>query len=222
MDINKKNIREIIEITEVFTNWCKAEEKLFLRCVPFHEVAQEDSLYKKVGDIALVPYIRICEDNESVAFANVSKDMVDIWEVPEKAVWMEATYNSQDETRYAGLWEFLGLNKKLHKDINHEMITFPFAVCVTNKDTHFGAANIFLPGVADKLCKAFEVDSLLIGFTSQHEAMVHGNDGNTNPEDIRSVLHDMNNMVNKIEIFGGNVLSEHVFKYEEGKFGIVS
>lgn len=220
MDI-KKNIKKI---TEVFTTWQKAEEKLFLRCIPFHEVDQEDGLYKKVGDIALVPYVRICENNESLAYANVSKDMADIWGVPEKAVWEEAKYNSQDETRYTtlGLEELLGLNRKLHKDISHEMITFPFVVCVTNKDAHFGAANIFCPGVADKICKAFDANSLLIGFTSSHETMVHKNDGNTDPKDIRSALHDMNNMVNKIEVFGDGVLSEHVFKYEEGKFEIIA
>lgn len=218
MDI-KKNIKKI---TEVFTTWQKAEEKLFLRCIPFHEVDQEDGLYKKVGDIALVPYVRICEDNEGLAYANVSKDMADIWGVPEKAVWEEAKYNSQDETRYASLeLEKLLQSEWLHKDISHEMITFPLVVCVTNKDSYFGAANIFCPGVADKVCKAFEVDSLLISFTSQHEAMVHANDGNTALETIGSALRNMS-MISDMGIFSNDVLSKNVFKYEEGKFDIVS
>lgn len=218
MDINKKNIKEIVE---ALTMWYRAEERLFLKCIPFHKVDPEDDLYKKVGDIAIVPYIRVYEDDDELISANVSKDMVGIYGVPEEAVWSEATYNSQDEIRYATLEikELLGLNWKLHKDISHEMITFPFIVGVTNKDKYFGAANIFLPGVADKLCEAFKVDSLLIGFMSHHEAMVHANDGNTDPRTISLALRDMNNMADE---FGGNVLSKHVFKYEEGKFDIVS
>ena len=206
--------RDIMETLKMISKWHDARERLFLGCIPFHEVKREYDFYMEIGDIALIPYIHIFEDDENMIIVSVNKDMVKTWEVPEEVVWDKALRNSHKETRYAlGL---LDLNGGLYEDIDSGMITLPI-VCVTNKNVHYGAANIFVPGVADKVCKAFKVDSLLIGFTSRNEAMVHPNDGRADPEAILLTLRGMNETISK-DYF----LSNHVFKYEDKKFNIIA
>lgn len=155
----------------------------------------QDAVYKTLGDIALVLYMKVTEYEGCVTSTKIRQGMLEQWgkecdEVFQEAIlntyfmsppriyrWEQMIFNPEYEGE-----SFMNLGDKceLKKDAMGNCLS-------TTKKTN-GAVAVFLPGVAEQLAYMLDSDFYMV-FTSVHEVMIH-NDKFVEPEDLQCVLRD--------------------------------
>ena len=156
-----------------------ARENLFIRLVRAGDQRLKQSVYRIVGDIALVLYMKISSANGTLISIRVGQNMLDQWGLPEEEVFRDAmtVTMSCHPPRSFDLELLLTSCGSFFKG-------FPFmeakswnysgtgGICISTDDHMNGAVALFYPGVAKKIGELLDSD-FLIAFTSIHEGMVH-------------------------------------------------
>ena len=175
----------------------KTKPRLFIRLLNADKYSADlqDAVYKTLGDIALVLYMKVTEYEGCVTSTKIRQGMLEQWgkecdeELQESILntyfmsppriyrWEQMIFNPEYEGE-----SFMNLGDKceLKKDAMGNCLS-------TTKKTN-GAVAVFLPGVAEQLAYMLDSDFYMV-FTSVHEVMIH-NDKFVEPEDLQCVLRD--------------------------------
>lgn len=175
----------------------KIRRSLFVRLLNIkkYEEELEDSVYRAVGDIALVLYIQLGELEGMTASMKVKKLMMDAWKTNTDEVFEGAllnTYFLSPPRIYC--WEKMIFNTRyVGENFMNILSDYPIrkdAVgnCLSTVRRTNGAVAVFLPGVAERLSCLLQGNFYLV-FTSVHEVMIHG-EKTVDPEDLKHVLAD--------------------------------
>lgn len=183
--------------TQNLSEYSKAKQDLFIRLLNAvrNEKDLRHAVYRTVGDIALVLYMKVGEANGCVTSIKIRKEYIEGWGMDSEKVLEDAilnTYFMSPPRIYH--WEKLMVNPNYEGEIFMDLL----AGCQLNKNSTGnclsttkrtnGAVAIFLPGVARRLADLMGQDLYLV-FTSIHEVMVH-NVKRANPVDLKNILAD--------------------------------
>ena len=171
-----RNLTEKILASAEYAN---ARENLFIRPVRAGDRRLEQSIYRIVGDIALVLYMEIGSSDETLTSIRVGRNMLDQWGLSEEEVFRDAmtVTMSGHPPRSFDL-------ELLLSSCGSFFAGFPFmeakswnysgtgGICISTDDHMNGAVALFYPGVAKKIGELLDSD-FLVAFTSIHEGMVH-------------------------------------------------
>ena len=200
-------------------------EDLFVRLINLekyhHEL--EHAVYREIGDIALVLYLRISDHNGCLTSMKIRQSMLLDWNLtPDEAI-DRALLNTYllypprifyfekllTDPNYTGE-NFMNLCADFH--LKEEYM----GNCLSCEKKTNGAISIFLPGVARRIGQLLENDFYIV-FTSVHEVMIHDEDS-VDPDDLRRILRDTIQEGTPEEDF----LSFRIYHYcrENGKFSV--
>lgn len=178
----------------------------------------ENALYRKIGDIALVLYLKIGETKGVLTTMKVRKSMLYGWGIDEEEIFEAALLNTYymsppriypwkdwiENPRYEGV-AFMNLMQPQHLCKGH------WGNCLSTKTKTNGAIAIFLPGVAERMAELLE-GSFYMVFTSVHEVMIH-KDTEVDEEDLREILRDTIRVATLEEEF----LTYKIYHYDQEK-----
>ncbi len=200
-----------------------AKDSLFIRLLNYDDNSEElkDAIYKRIGDIAQVLYMKVSERDGNVMSTKILKSIVRKWQansdlLSEDYIFEEALKNTERMSppriyrweqmifnpEYEGE-SFMNLGDKceLKKDAMGNCLS-------TTKKTN-GAVAVFLPGVAEQLAYMLDSDFYMV-FTSVHEVMIHKADA-VDAVDLSIILQDTLEEATPKEDF----LTRKIYKYEK-------
>lgn len=173
----------------------RVKKDLFIRLLNVERNRNElkNAVYRVLGDIAFVLYLKIGEQDGCVTSMKIKEDVLNCWERECGKVFEDAllnTYFVSPPRIYC--WEKMMFNYEYEGEnfmsllseykLNREAV----GNCLSTSKRTNGAIAIFLPGVAQRIADLLE-DSFYMVFTSIHEVMIH-NDRFVDPEELRKVL----------------------------------
>lgn len=172
-------------------------ERLFVRLINFerNKAELEDYFYKRIGEIAMVLYEKIADEDGCVVSCKVPLKYVDKWNLNKEDIFIAALKNTElmmPPRVYE--WVKTIVNPAYEGEDIYDPDYIPAkgiaSNCLsTNRKTN-GAVGIFYPGVARLFCDKLDTDDIYLVFTSVHEVMIHNANG-IEPEDLKLVLEDM-------------------------------
>ena len=191
------------------------KEGLFIRLINFerNKAALEDSFYKRIGEIAMVLYEKIADEDEGIVSCKVPLKYVDGWDLNKEEVFMAALRNTASMMPpKAYEWVKIIMNPDYEGDDIYDPDYIPAkgitGSCLSTSRKTNGAVGIFYPGVARLFCDKMDTDDIYMVFTSVHEVMIH-NANDIEPENLKLVLEDMI----REEISEEDVLTHCVYHY---------
>ena len=199
------------------------KDKLFIRPLNFkdHRYELKNHIYKCIGDMVLVLYILVSDENDGkrhdVLSVKVHKSSMQAWGIDEEQVWEDAmsnTYIMAPPRIYLKPMDLL--NPPYHRGafmaLNSDITSLsPLEVpTVTTTVQINGAIAMFYPGVMKRLAELFG-DDYYIAFTGTSEARLHKK-GTIHPRDILMRIKQMNKTFDPSE-----TLSNKVYLYEAAK-----
>lgn len=180
-----------------------------------------NAVYKRIGDIAQVLYMKVSECDGNIMSTKIFKSVVEKWKedgltLSEDNILEEALRNT--ERMYPPRiyrWDQMLFNPEYEGEefmspsteeaINQDLI----GNCLTTAKKTNGAVAIFYPGVAERFAGVLDSDLYLV-FTSVHEVMVHKADG-VDAVDLSIILQDTLEEATPKEDF----LTRKIYKYEK-------
>lgn len=188
---------DIIEKAKILNDYNKIKKYLFVRLLNKNKYEKElnDSVYRVIGDIALVLYVHMGEVEGYTSSMKVKSHMLESWDRSQEEVFDAAllnTYFISPPRIYC--WEKMIFNSSYEgENFMNLLPDYPIrknAVgnCLSTVRRTNGAVAVFLPGVAKRLADLMNGNLYLV-FTSVHEVMIH-NEKTANPEDLLHVLAD--------------------------------
>ncbi len=188
---------DIIEKAKILNDYNKIKKYLFVRLLNKNKYEKElnDSVYRVIGDIALVLYVHMGEVEGYTSSMKVKSHMLESWDRSQEEVFDAAllnTYFISPPRIYC--WEKMIFNSSYEGENFMNLLSdYPIrknAVgnCLSTVRRTNGAVAVFLPGVAKRLADLMNGNLYLV-FTSVHEVMIH-NEKTANPEDLLHVLAD--------------------------------
>lgn len=204
------------DVFSVLDNYEAMKEHLIIRPINFndHRFELKDHLYRRVGDIALVLYMIICDNQEmGLNTSKVPKPAYDKWGIDYDQLFEEALMNTyvlapprmymepmdaRNPPYSKGAFMALGSSMKKIRPLQVPTIT-------TTKQTN-GAIAMFYPGVKEKIAE-MAGGNFYAAFTSIHDVRIHC-DKSISPREILDTLKSVNNHFDPAEI-----LSRKVFYY---------
>ena len=195
-----------------------AKKHLFVRPLNYYNNIDKlrNAIYRRVGDIALVVYFKISEEQGAMVSAIVEKRFLGEWGKNEDEVFCEAMDNTMrmapprvyrfekmilDPEGYEGE-DFMDVMD------NHIIHREPLGNCISTTVRTNGAVAVFEKGVARRLSEAMGGDDMYLVFTSIHEVMVHST-VSTYPNDLERILMETILEATPREDF----LTAHIYKY---------
>ena len=215
-ELQRAQQKEFLDNTKKLVDYNQVKDLLFIRPlnVRVHRQSLRRAVYRIVGDIALVLYMKVYEQEDSISSTKIRTEYIARWGVEWEKVFEDALLNTMRispprlyqwenllyDPEYTGdsFMEFFS-NARVSKDTRGNCLS-------TVKRTN-GAVAIFLPGVARRLGDLMGHD-LYLAFTSIHEVMVHNADA-VNPEELERVLVETIRETTPKEDF----LSGHIYYY---------
>lgn len=192
------------KIMEKLESYDKAKERLILRPLSIEKVT-DDAVYTECGDIALVLYYVVEDDNDLLSSTRIDKGTFGSWGVDEKAAIAAALENTASIWRVC-LYNDIGevaKNKVMGMD---DVSSLGMAPMITTSRHTNGAIAMFYPGVQQRISELIGGD-YYVAFTSIHEAIIH-KVGTINPDGIRKCLREVD------ELFGSDeTLTKEVYVY---------
>ena len=187
----------IFEKTRNLTEYEKVKGDLFIRllnAVRCHDDLGQ-AIYRTIGDIALVLYMKVSEDEGCITSVKIRQEHIERWDIDSDKVFDDALLNTYFMTPpRIYRWEKLIYNPEYDGENFMDLLT-GFEInkdavgnCLSTTKRTNGAVAVFLPGVADRLGKLLGEDFYMV-FTSVHEVMIH-NDRKVDPDDLVDVLED--------------------------------
>ena len=191
------------------------KERLFIRLINFerNKAELEDSFYKRIGEIAMVLYEKIADEDEGIVSCKVPLKYVDGWDLNKEEVFMAALRNTASMMPpKAYEWVKMIMNLDYEGDDIYDPDYIPAkgitGSCLSTSRKTNGAVGIFYPGVVRLFCDKMDTDDIYMVFTSVHEVMIH-NANDIEPENLKLVLEDMI----REEISEEDVLTHCVYHY---------
>lgn len=216
---------DIIEKAKMISDYNKIKNYLFIRLINKnkYEADLTDSVYRTIGDIAMVLYVRMGEIEGYTSSMKVKQHMLEKWDRDRDEVFEAAllnTYFISPPRIYC--WEKMLFDTHYEGENFMNLLSdYPIrrgAVgnCLSTVKRTNGAVAVFLPGVASRLADLMQGNLYLV-FTSIHEVMIH-NEATVDPEDLRHVLIDTIKETTPEE----DVLTFHIYHYnrETGIFSL--
>ena len=196
-DLKRIKKADIYEKTKVIKDYEKTKPRLFIRLLNANKYAADlqDAVYKTLGDIALVLYMKVTEYEGCVTSTKIRLGMLEQWGRDSDEVFKEAllnTYFMSPPRIYR--WEQMIFNPEYEGESfmnlgdRCELKRDAMRNCLSTTKKTNGAVAVFLPGVAEQLAYMLDSDFYMV-FTSVHEVMIH-NDKFVEPEDLQYVLED--------------------------------
>lgn len=196
-DLERVRKAKIYEKTKVLKDYEKTKKRLFIRLLNADKYAEDlkDAVYKTLGDIALVLYMKVTEYQGCVTSTKIRQGMLGQWKKDSDEVFKEAllnTYFMSPPRIYR--WEQMIFNPEYEGESfmnvgdNSKLTKEAMGNCLSTTKKTNGAVAVFLPGVAQRLAYLLDSDFYMV-FTSVHEVMIH-NDRNVEPADLQCVLAD--------------------------------
>lgn len=214
-----KNTGIVGKVTEM-DDYEKVKDSLCIRLLNLRKNQWDlkDALYRKMGDIALVLYLKISETKGVLTTMKVRKSMLGDWGIDETEIFENALLNTYymsppriypwkdwiENPRYEGV-SFMNLMQTHHLCKGH------WGNCLSTKTKTNGAVAIFLPGVAERMAELLD-GSFYMVFTSVHEVMIH-KDTEVDVDDLRDILRDTIRVATMEEEF----LTYKIYHYDRGK-----
>ena len=159
-----------------------------------------NSIYKKVGDIALVLYAVLQEDDYKTVGAKVPAGMEEVWGVPKEKMLRDAF--EKVEPRVISFAQFEGTPLDEWKADGY--------FCLTTDKKLNGAVAVFKPGVAEQINRMIGPFNII--FTSCHEAMIHPVD-EFDTKDLRQIMED----TMRVATDKSDILTHQVYQYSQGR-----
>lgn len=208
---------DIIEKAKIISDYDKIKNYLFIRLINKnkYEADLRDSVYRTIGDIAMVLYVRMGEIEGYTSSMKVKQHMLEKWDMDRDEVFEAAllnTYFISPPRIYC--WEKMLFDTHYEGENFMNLLSdYPIrrgAVgnCLSTVKRTNGAVAVFLPGVANRLADLMQGNLYLV-FTSIHEVMIH-NEKTADPEDLRHVLID----TIKETTLEEDVLTFHIYHYD--------
>ncbi len=208
---------DIIEKAKMISDYNKIKNYLFIRLINKnkYEADLTDSVYRTIGDIAMVLYVRMGEIEGYTSSMKVKQHMLEKWDMDRDEVFEAAllnTYFISPPRIYC--WEKMLFDTHYEGENFMNLLSdYPIrrgAVgnCLSTVKRTIGAVAVFLPGVASRLADLMQGNLYLV-FTSIHEVMIH-NEATVDPEDLRHVLIDTIKETTPEE----DVLTFHIYHYD--------
>lgn len=179
-----------------------AKDSLFIRLLNYDDNSEDlkDAIYKRIGDITQVLYMKVSERDGNVMSTKILKSIVEKWKedgltLSEGNILEEALRNTErmyppriyrwDQMLFSPEYE----GEEFMSPGTEEAISQDFiGNCLTTAKKTNGAVAIFYPGVAERFANVLDSDLYLV-FTSIHEVMVHNADG-IDAVDLSIILQD--------------------------------
>ena len=222
-DIKQMQKQSLYKEAKKIWDYETAQDSLFIRLLNYDDNSEElkDAIYKRIGDIAQVLYMKVSEHNGNVMSTKILKSVLEKWQansdlLSEDYIFEEALKNTERmsppriyrweqmifDPEYEGE-EFMspGTESAISKDFIGNCLSIPEK---TN-----GAVAIFYPGVAERFADVLDSDLYLV-FTSIHEVMVHRTNG-VNAGDLSTILQDTLKEVTPKR----DSLTKKIYKYEK-------
>lgn len=196
-------------------NYNLIKNSLFIRLLNIERNKEElkDSFYRKIGDIALVLYVKIADEGNVLVSSKVPLRYIEDWKLNEQDVFMDALRNTESMTppRAYNLFKMVQ-NPDYEGDNIYDPDYIPgkneAGNCLSTNLKTNGAVAIFFPSVASMFCRKMETDEIYLSFTSIHEVMIH-NAECMEPEDLKSILEDTIKEATPVE----DRLTGHIYHY---------
>lgn len=215
-NVVRLDYQKLNEMVSNITDYSNVKEKLIIRPINYSDNRYElkDMVFKVYGDIALVLYAIIYDDERGLGTTKIPKTVFESWEKDFDEVWNEALINTniyalprmymnpmESYKPPFSLGAFMALDSKIKKLSPKQVPTI-----TTTKQIN-GAVAMFYPGVMDKIAELFD-SSYYIAFTGTCDVKVHHKDS-ISPRDVLLNLKNMN------KNFPEELLSRKVFYYDK-------
>lgn len=197
-ELKKVNHAEFFDKTKNLTDYEMIKKDLFIRLLNLNRNKDElvHAVYRCIGDIAVVLYMRISESADGITSMKIRKEYLEEWGISREKILEEALINTMKMTppriycweklifdpEYDGE-DFMG---KENSDV--EISRKSLGICLSTTKRTNGAAAIFMPGVAKRMAELLGQD-LYLAFTSVHEVMVH-DARQVYPEELEDVVSE--------------------------------
>lgn len=202
------------------------KDSLFIRLLNLEKNKEDlkDAVYRTLGDIAMVVYLKIGDMDGCLTSLKIRKSLLRKWELEDKFIFEKALFNTyRMSPPRIFLWE------KLLFDLEYSGEAFmsqegeegikqnDMGTCLSTESRVNGAVAIFLPGVAQRIAHLLGSDFFIV-FTSVHEAMLHS-DQVVKAEELKKILADTIREATPEEDF----LTYKIYHYEsaDGSFSCV-
>ena len=222
-DIKQIQEQSLYKETKKIWDYETAKDSLFIRLLNYDDNSEglKDAIYKKIGDITQVLYMKVSERDGNVMSTKILKSIVRKWQansdlLSEDYIFEEALKNT--ERMYPPRiyrWDQMLFNPEYEGEefmspgteeaISQDLI----GNCLTTAKKTNGAVAIFYPGVAERFADVLDSDLYLV-FTSVHEVMVHKADA-VDAVDLSIILQDTLEEATPKEDF----LTRKIYKYEK-------
>lgn len=188
---------DVYERTKRMENYEESKKYLFIRLLNAEKYALDlqDAVYRMIGDIALVLYLKVGEHKNCISSTKIRQNIIMGWGRPEDEVFKEALLNTYFMTPpRIYRWEQMIFDADYEGDNFmdltglHQLKKNEMGNCLSTTQKTNGAVAVFLPGVAERLAYLLNSDFFMV-FTSIHEVMIHS-DTTVTPQELKSVLKD--------------------------------
>ena len=196
-EINRIKKSGILEKAKDLNDYEKIRSSLFVRLLN-KEKARSDlgnAIYREIGDIVLVLYVRLGNFDGIFSSFKVRKDMLESWEEEEKEVFRKAIQNTYDlSPPRIYRWEKMIFDPDysgdefMDNDFRRSIRKNALGNCLSTTERTNGAVAIFLPGVAERIGYLLD-SSFYLAFTSVHEVMIH-RECEVSVEELRRVVKE--------------------------------
>lgn len=176
----------------------------------------KDALYLMRGEIPLQARILLKEfdefDSITTSSIEVNQKLLEIWNLPFEQV-MEDALNNTERLMPTKIMHIGDSLRELMSDEMYEEAmdgrTAPAMYVVTNNGNNHGAANLFLPGMMEKIAEQLG-DSYFVLPSSVHETLVIPAETHAGVEELKEIVAQ----VNKMQLPLKEQLSYNVYFYD--------
>lgn len=197
VDLERMKESGILEKAGDLDDYEKIKSDLFIRLLNLERNRKElkNGVYRVVGDIALVLYMRMGHFEGVLSSFKIRRDMLERWNQDSEEVFDKALLNTYLLTPPRIFkWEKLVFDADYTGDNFMNILSdFPLKKdsmgnCLSTTERTNGAVAVFLPGVAERLGNLMGSGFYMV-FTSIHEVMIH-HDKKVKVEELRGVLKE--------------------------------
>lgn len=215
-NILQVDYQKMNDLVSNLTDYDITKEKLIIRPLNYNDNRYElkNIVHKTYGDIALVLYAILYDDERGLGTMKIPKNVLDSWEKDFDEVWNEALLNTniyalprmyldpmETDNPPFSLGAFMALDSKIKKLWPRQVPT------ITTTKKINGAIAMFYPGVMDKIAELYD-SSYYIAFIGISDVRVHHKDS-ISPRNVLSSLKSIN------KVFPDELLSRKVFYYDK-------
>ncbi len=206
--VYREGARTVIRHNE-FSGNTYSRSNLFLRALNYenNKAFLKNSIYEKMGDIAIEVRYIMMEDENGIASASVGNADIARWGVSRKEIFEQARENTPElfPIRYAPVEEMLSaMTGEEMPDIGMTLLV------VTNQRGCNGAAYIAYPELIDSILQQYGIEGNCYIFPSSiHEILVLPEDDNA-LDYFSFVVRD----INMHEVSREDFLSDNIYKFD--------